>query len=110
MLEATKQRYDMFVQHFAANMFRNATQAAILTKYSPKTARAQGCRLLTKDYIKEEIAKAKAMEEGIVARDFAISETFRRHNEHTNSIIDARIEYHHNPNPHHNVFGFDLYQ
>ena len=60
MLEATKQRYDMFVQHFAANMFQNATQAAIKAKYKPSRAVDTGSRLCRNVYVKAQIAKAKA--------------------------------------------------
>ncbi len=46
----------MFVKQYPIDL--NATGAAIRSGYSPKTARAQGCRLLTNVYIKEAIAAA----------------------------------------------------
>lgn len=49
----TKEKYDMFVLYYLENF--NATQAAIKAGYSKKTARQQGCKLLTNVYIKEKI-------------------------------------------------------
>jgi len=60
MLAATKQRYDLFVKCFAAGMFQNASKAAEDAKFAKGSARQTASRLLTIDYIKVEIAKAKA--------------------------------------------------
>ncbi len=51
-----RDRWDKFVQEYIIDL--HAEQAAIRAGYSPKTARQQGSRLLTKVYIIEGIAKA----------------------------------------------------
>lgn len=61
MLAATKQRYDLFVKCFAAGMFQNAAQAAVDAKFAVGSARQTASRLLTIDYVKVGIAKAKAV-------------------------------------------------
>jgi phage terminase small subunit len=45
----------MFVQEYLVDL--NATQAAIRTGYSPKTAEVQGCRLLSKAKIADAVQK-----------------------------------------------------
>lgn len=53
---SAKARKALFVDAYLANG-GNATQAAITAGYSPKTAKAQGSRLLTNVDIREAIAK-----------------------------------------------------
>ena len=66
-----------FVRHYCGRW--NATQAAIEAGYSPRTARAQGARLLTKVDIQEAIAAWVAEEERRNAHDVhRIREEYRR--------------------------------
>lgn len=46
---------DDFVKYYCHEAYGNATKAAIMAGYKVETARNQGCRLLTKDYIKQAI-------------------------------------------------------
>lgn len=46
---------DMFVKEYIIDL--NATQAAVRAGYSKKTARQQGYRLLTNDYIQKKLQK-----------------------------------------------------
>lgn len=54
MRELSLQQID-FVKYYCHEAHGNATKAAIMAGYSVETARNQGCRLLTKDYIKQAI-------------------------------------------------------
>lgn len=54
MRELSLQQTD-FVKYYCHKAYGNATKAAIMAGYSVETARNQGCRLLTKDYIKADI-------------------------------------------------------
>lgn len=56
-LSAQKQ---LFIQHYLKNGFENATQAAIDSGYSPKSAAAQASRLLKSANIQALVEKAKA--------------------------------------------------
>lgn len=57
-------RRKLFLDAYLANG-RNATQAAITAGFSPKTARAQGCKLLTHTDIVKTLAEATARIEAI---------------------------------------------
>ena len=46
------ERERRFIEHYMGDAAGNATQAARLAGYSPKTARKQGSRLLTKGHIR----------------------------------------------------------
>ena len=58
-------KQSMFVKEYLIDL--NATQAAIRAGYSEKTAKAQGCRLLTNVYICAEINKGKESRAQVVA-------------------------------------------
>ena len=51
-------RQQRFLQEFLVDL--NATQAAIRAGYSPRTAKQQGSRLLTRPHIAEAVARAQA--------------------------------------------------
>lgn len=46
-IELRDHRYKSFAKAYMGKALRNATQAAILAGYSPRTAKVQGCNLLT---------------------------------------------------------------
>lgn len=52
---AIKYQYRLFLDEYFKE--KNATKAAIAAGYSPKTARQQGARLLTKSVIRDEIKR-----------------------------------------------------
>src|SRR5665647_853819 len=52
-----KARQRLFVQEFLVDL--SATQAAIRAGYSPKTARSQGQRLLTKPDVRKAVEEAQ---------------------------------------------------
>lgn len=58
-------KQSLFVKEYLVDL--NATQAAIRAGYSEKTAKAQGCRLLTNVYICAEVNKGKEERAEIVA-------------------------------------------
>lgn len=56
MRELSLQQTD-FVKYYCHEAYGNARKAAIMAGYSVETASNQGCRLLTKDYIKAAIRR-----------------------------------------------------
>ncbi len=52
MRELSLQQID-FVKYYCHEAYGNANKAAIMAGYKVETARRQGCRLLTKDHIKQ---------------------------------------------------------
>jgi phage terminase small subunit len=52
-----RERKALFVEHYVVH--RNATQAAVHAGFSPRTAKQQGSRLLTKVDVQEAIARAE---------------------------------------------------
>ena len=60
MLQSTKQRYNIFALHYVSNGL-NGAKAAKDTGFAKSSAKQTACRLLTIDYVKEEVARLQAL-------------------------------------------------
>jgi phage terminase small subunit len=63
------ERERRFVEHFMGAAVGNATKAARLAGYSPKTARKQGSRLLTKGHIRAALAQRTQDDPAVWSRE-----------------------------------------